>query len=205
MATMIKDIGIVIFDGIERLDIEGPLGVLGWTMMAGGHQLNIRFLSKDGGQVRDHLVHRSITADDVIEHVTALDLLIVPGGNLREFQGDTKLVQQIKDLAQKSQIVASVCTGAFLIAKTGLANGKKMTTHWNFRRQFQQEFSAITLVEQRFVNDGTLWSSAGISAGIDMSLRLVQAYWGDDIAKRVQAGLEYFPEPPFTRREVAGS
>jgi transcriptional regulator GlxA family with amidase domain len=194
---VIQEIGIVVFNGMERLDLEGPLGVFSWTTRVGGPPVAFRFLSKDGKSVQDHLVRRSIAADDVIEHVPALDLLIVPGGNPAEFVKDQELIRQIKVLMPRSGLVASVCTGAFLVAKTGLANGKRMTTHQTFRGDLEREFSEIQVVKQRYVNDGTLWSSAGISAGIDMSLAMVRTYWDVQTAVKVRNGLEYFPEPPF--------
>jgi transcriptional regulator GlxA family with amidase domain len=189
----IKDIGIVAFNGIERLDIEGPLGVLGWTSKVSGDQFDIRLLSKDGGPVRDHLVNRMITVDGSTKQATGFDLLLVPGGNLSQFVQDKELVDEIRRLGSSSRILASVCTGAFLVAQTGLADGKRMATHWQFRERFRQQFPQITLVERRYVNDGKLWSSAGVSAGIDMSLRLVISIWGDLVAKQVQGVLEYFP------------
>jgi transcriptional regulator GlxA family with amidase domain len=96
-------------------------------------------------------------------------------------------------------VVASVCTGAFLVAKTGMAAGKSMTTHQAFKQRFRQDFPKVTVPNKaRFVRDGALWSSAGISAGIDTSLQLVNAVWGAGVAKKVQqAFLEYCPEPPF--------
>jgi transcriptional regulator GlxA family with amidase domain len=90
-----------------------------------------------------------------------------------------------------------------LVAKAGLANGKTVTTHWDYVEQLRREFPAVTVAAgHRYYHDGSLWSAAGIYAGIDMMLRFVAATWGDTVAKKVQGVLEYFPEPPYTRDEV---
>ncbi|MDZ4850140.1 MAG: DJ-1/PfpI family protein [Pirellulaceae bacterium] len=197
----IENIGVVIFDGVERLDIEGPLGVLGWSSRVSGNPLSIRMLSKHGRPVKDHLIDRQIEVDGATTTEAGFDLLLVPGGDLQQFGNDLELVSEIRRLGSASQIVASVCTGAFLVAQTGLADGKSMTTHWQTRTLFRQRFPSITLSEHRFESDGNLWSSAGISAGIDMSLRLVASLWGTTVAKTVQDFLEYFPEPPYAREQ----
>lgn len=195
---MIQTVGVAVFNGIGRLDVEGPLGVLIWAGRLTGHPLQIQRLSKDGAQVTDHLIRRPMTVDGTLKDAAGFDLLVVPGGNLSEFVNDQQLVAEIRRLGLSSQMIASACTGAFLVAQTGLADGKSMTTHWQFRSRFPQ----ITLVEQRFLRDGSLWSSAGISAGIDMALRLVGAVWGNETMKGVQAAIEYFPEPPISRERI---
>jgi transcriptional regulator GlxA family with amidase domain len=199
----IKDVGIVVFNGVERLDFEGPMGVLAWTRVVTGDPITIRLLSKDGQSIRDHLLKRTIEVDGATTEQRDYDLIIVPGGDPPQFVGDQGLVDEIGRLARAAKILASVCTGALLVAKTGLADGKTMTTHWDFVDLLRRQFPAVTVAAgHRYYQDGSLWSSAGISAGIDMMLRFVAATWGDAVAKKVQGVLEYFPEPPYTRDEV---
>ena len=195
----ISSIGIVVFDGIERLDLEGPLGVFGWTARVTNTTIDIRLYSKHGKSVRDHLVGREIHVDGSTEDQKGFDLLLVPGGDKSKFEKDNDLIKEVGRLAEKSGIVASVCTGAFLVAPNPVADKKTMTTHHMAKAQFRHRFEPrVHLADKaRFYQDGKLWSSAGISAGIDMSLRLVIAVWGGDVAKRVQEFLEYYPEPPF--------
>ena len=191
-------IGILVFDGVECLDFEGPLGVLGWAARVSGASVKFRILSKDGQPVQDHLLRRSIAVDGASSAEERFDLLLVPGGDLQQFIGDAELVAEILRLGNSSELLASVCTGAFLVAQTGLAKGKKMSTHWQFRDEFQRRFPQISLLENvRFVNDVKLWSSAGISAGIDMTFAIVRSAFGDSVARSVQKFLEYRPEPPF--------
>lgn len=196
----ISTIGIVVFDGIERLDLEGPLGVFGWTAKVTNTTIDIRLISKHGKPVRDHLVGREIHVDGSTADHERFDLLLVPGGDRSKFENDNDLIKEVGRLAERSGIVASVCTGAFLVAPNPVADQKTMTTHHMAKAQFRQKFEPkVHLADKaRFYHDGKLWSSAGISAGIDMALRLVIAVWGDDVAKSVQAFLEYYPEPPFS-------
>jgi transcriptional regulator GlxA family with amidase domain len=192
----------VVFDGFERLDLEGPVGVLGWAGRLTGERLDVRFLSKHGRPVRDHLLARDFQVDGATGEATGFDLLIVPGGDRHQFAGDKELVGEIWRLGSDGGTVASVCTGAFLVAQTGLVDGRRITTHWQARDAFRRQFPHLTLSENRYEQDGPLWSSAGISAGIDMALRLVISVWGEAAGRKVQDMLEYYPEPPLTRVEA---
>jgi transcriptional regulator GlxA family with amidase domain len=195
----ISTIGIVVFDGIERLDFEGPLGVFGWTARVTNTTFDIRLISKHGKTVRDQLVGREILIDGATTDYERFDLLLVPGGDSSKFENDDDLIKEVGRLAEKSRIVASVCTGAFLVAPNSVADQKTMVTHHMAKAWFRQRFEPrVRLADNaRFYHDGKLWSSAGISAGIDMALRLVISVWGEPTAKEVQSFLEYYPEPPF--------
>lgn len=195
----ISTIGIVVFDGIERLDLEGPLGVFGWAARVTNTTIDIRLISKHGKSVRDHLVGREIRVDGSTADHERFDLLLVPGGDRSKFEDDNELIREVGRLTEKSGIVASVCTGAFLVAPNPVADQKTMTTHHMAKARFRQRFEPrVRLADKaRFYREGKLWSSAGISAGIDMALRLVISVWGEPTAKQVQSFLEYYPEPPF--------
>lgn len=198
-----KTVGVVVFNGIERLDFEGPLGVLGWAARHADEPISVRYISKNGQSVRDHLANTTITADVSIVEANKFDLLLVPGGDTNQFADDKELIAGVRKLGAKSSIVASICTGAFLVAGAGLANSKSITTHWLSHPRFETKFPKVQLVKnKRFINEGNLWSSAGISAGIDMTLNLVAEEYGETISKKCQGLLEYFPEPPWTREEV---
>lgn len=199
----IKTVGLIVFNGIERLDFEGPLGVLGWASRHSSEPINVLRLSKDGGPVTDHLSGTTILADASLADTNSFDLLIVPGGDSRQFADDEDLIAGVRRLGPASRIVASVCTGAFLVAGAGLANDKSIATHWLSHNTFASKFPDVHLAtDKRVVQDGNLWSSAGISAGIDMTLNLVTAEYGENISKKCQGLLEYFPEAPWTRDEV---
>lgn len=200
----VKTVGIVIFNGIERLDFEGPLGVLGWAARHSNQPIKVLRVSKDGEPVKDHLHSTTIDADESLGDTDVFDVLLVPGGDTNQFADDTDLVAGVRKLGTNSRVVASVCTGAFLVAGAGLANGKSMATHWLSHRRFESRFPGVRLAkDKRYIRDGKLWSSAGISAGIDMTLHLVKAEYDKTVSKKCQGFLEYFPEPPWTREEVS--
>lgn len=201
-----EKVGIVVFDGIERLDFEGPLGVLGWAARHSNVPVSVVRISKDGRSVTDHLHGTTIKADASFVDVGSVDLLVVPGGDSRQFADDKDLIAGVRKLGTNSRVVASVCTGAFLVAGAGLANGKSVATHWLSHNRFEASFPKVRLAkDRRYVRDGNLWSSAGISAGIDMTLQLVAAEYGESVSKKSQGLLEYFPEPPWTREEVTAA
>lgn len=202
--SAIKTVGIVIFNGIERLDFEGPLGVLGWAGRLSNETFNMLCISKDGRAVSDHLSGTTIEADMSFSDAHSFDLLLVPGGDTRLFADDKELIAGVGKLGAESRIVASVCTGAFLVASAGLADGKSIVTHWLSHDRFEAGFRKVHLIkDRRYIRDGKLWSSAGISAGIDMALNLVTVEYGETVSKKCQGFLEYFPERPWTREEVS--
>lgn len=202
--SAIGTVGIVVFDGIERLDFEGPLGVLGWAARHSGEPVTVHRLSKDGGPVTDHLHDTTIQADGSLADAGGFDMLLVPGGDAGQFADDEDLIAGVRRLGAECRVLASVCTGAYLVAGAGLADGKSIATHWLSHRGFETRFPDVHLVkDRRYIRDGKLWSSAGISAGIDMTLNLVTSEYGDVVSKRSQGLLEYFPEPPWTREEVS--
>ncbi|WP_108880715.1 DJ-1/PfpI family protein [Anderseniella sp. Alg231-50] len=199
----IRTVGVVVFDGIERLDFEGPLGVLGWAARHSRDPTTVLLMSKDGQPVKDHLAGTTIEAEGSLVDSHRFDLLVVPGGDSRQFADDEELIAGVGKQGADSRIVASVCTGAFLVAGAGLANGKSIATHWMAHAGFETRYPNVHLAkDKRYIRDGNLWSSAGISAGIDMTLNLVTAEYGEIVSKKCQGLLEYFPKPPWTREEV---
>lgn len=134
----------------------------------------------------------------VVPHVTfvhcpPLDILIVPGGQgtRREVDNDT-LISFIAEQAKQCQAGLSVCTGAFLLHRAGLLNAKRATTHWKSLDRLKA-LGDVTVSEERFVHDGPIWSSAGVSAGMDMLLTFIACYAGKEAAAKTQAAAEYYP------------
>jgi transcriptional regulator GlxA family with amidase domain len=154
--------------------------------------------SPGGGPLRTsgglEIVTRSLAdlADETI------DTLIVAGGiGTRRAMHDAGLVQAIRDWAPRVRRLASVCTGAYLLAEAGLLDGRRVATHWWAADDLQRRFPKITVMpEPIFIRDGNIWTSAGVTAGIDLSLALIQDDFGHDIAMRVARHLVVFLKRP---------
>lgn len=190
-------LGIVIFPGVEELDFVGPWEVF---TMAGkmGLPINSVLVAQNTNPVTCAKGMR-ILPDHDFANCPQLDIITVPGGQgTRPGVDNAELITFISNTAKSCQWITSVCTGAALIGKAGLVEGKRLTTHWSAMNFVKQHIGDATLVEdQRVVIDGNLMSSAGVSAGIDMALTLIGTLFGEEAAHDVQKHMEYYPEPPF--------
>jgi len=121
-----------------------------------------------------------------------IDVLVVPGGVVTAELGKPEVIEWIAARAAEAELVVSVCTGVFLLAKAGLLAGKTITTHWEDIDDFRKSFPGIVVdAESRFVDEGKIVTSAGISAGIDMSLHLVERLEGEPLARRTARQMDY--------------
>jgi transcriptional regulator GlxA family with amidase domain len=128
---------------------------------------------------------------DLLNH-PKIDLLLIPGGVVTSELEKPELIRWIVATAGKSRLTASVCTGAFLLARAGLLDGKSVTTHWEDIGDLRAMFPTVKVLEQvRWVDEGTVVTSAGISAGIDMSLHLVERFVDRELAKRTARQMEF--------------
>ncbi|MFI4986707.1 MAG: DJ-1/PfpI family protein [Alphaproteobacteria bacterium] len=189
--------GILLFDDAEELDVVGPWEVFG--MAAKG---------KPGDRVvtiaaRAELVRCAkglrMLPDHGFREAPPLDILVVPGGQgTRREVGNGALLAWIAEASRPCRFVTSVCTGSLLLAEAGPARGKRVTTHWAFADTLQARGTAEVVRGVRFVRDGNVVSSAGVSAGIDMALWLVGQVYDPAYAREVQRNMEYDPAPPYT-------
>ena len=193
-------IGILFFEGMEELDAVGPWEVFSWAAQEEKPEPPLRAftLSRDGRPVTCNkgLV---MTPHHAFDTAPKIDVLVIPGGNgSRAVIEDRPMLDWVAETAAGCQWVASVCTGARILVKSGVAKGKRITTYHSAVPELRAWNEATVLDDVRFVRDGTVVSSAGVSAGIDMSLWLVGALCGPAFARQVQQGIEYFPAPPYT-------
>ena len=139
-----------------------------------------------------------VLADHTWDDHPPLDVLVYPGGQgTRRQLGDRDVRRWIRAVAGDAQLVASVCTGALVLADAGLLDGRPATTHWASLDHLAGLGRDIEVRrEDRFVDDGDVVTSAGVSAGIDMALHLVARFAGAERAREVQRVIEYYPEPP---------
>lgn len=194
-------IGIVIFERVEELDFVGPWEVLNLAVRLGA-EASVCLVSERGGAVRcnDGL---SVNVNYDFANCPPLDLILIPGGMGTRAEVDNPvLIDFVRQQAARSSWVTSVCTGAFILERAGLLGGRRVTTHWASLDRLRA-LGTADVTEERFVVDGNLVTSAGISAGIDMALWLVGQLWGKPLALQTQKQMEYYPRPPFTEEEMA--
>ncbi len=184
------NIGSLIFDGIDQIDLTGPFEVLARIPNS-----TYRLYGKTGGMIRD-LKGLRITPDAAIAEAPQLDVLHIPGGFGQEaLMEDEEVLSWIRAQAAGVHSLFSVCTGALVCGAAGLLKGRRATTHWaSFH--LLPFFGAIP-VDQRVVVDGDWVFAAGVTAGIDGALRLVAELRGDAAAQAIQLYMAYAPEPPF--------
>jgi transcriptional regulator GlxA family with amidase domain len=183
----VRNVAILVFDDIEVLDFAGPFEVFS---VAGSMMKQIPYqpfftytmgISHATVNARGGLrIQPTFSLDDA----PTPQILIVPGGyGSRRLLVNDRLLQWLRETAPKCEIVASVCTGALVLAAAGLTKGKRITTHHGaFDRLNELEPTCVVEREKRFVQDGNYWFSGGISAGIDMSLAIVSHLLGDNKA-----------------------
>ena len=191
-------IGIYIFDQVEVLDFAGPLEVFTTaTRVFLKHEkgTNAPFevvtiaRTKAAIRARAGLV---IAPDFTIDNHPKLDALLIPGGVVDEELKSQALCEWIQTVVPTTKLSASICTGAFLLARAGLLEGKKATTHWEDIDDLKAMFPNTNVVENvRWVDEGHIVTSAGISAGIDMSLHLVRRLVDNDLAEKTARQLEF--------------
>lgn len=189
----IATIGILLYDGYFMLDAMGPLSVL--NGMADTKKL---LIGRNKGIVSSSS-NVKIQVDYSIKDIDQLDILVIPGGLIETYKAtkDKELLDWIKKIDQNSKYTVSVCTGAWILGAAGLLEGKEATTNW-YKAEETLSLYGATYVKKRYTNDGKYWTSAGVSAGIDMSLALVDHILGRNYAEAIALNLEYDPNPPFS-------
>ncbi|MBR1120073.1 DJ-1/PfpI family protein [Bradyrhizobium lablabi] len=195
-----RRIAIVAFPGVTLLDISGPAQVFAELeaieLPAPGYSLS--YLSTSGGLVVTDVGMMIDTApiDSVRPH--QVDTLVIPGGpGIWEMRKDAALMKWISQVQPKARRIASVCLGAFALAWTGALDGKRAATHWRYCPRLQDSFPNVRVEPDAiFVKDGRVWSSAGVSAGIDLALAIVEEDFGHTTALDVARRLVVFLKRP---------
>jgi transcriptional regulator GlxA family with amidase domain len=198
-----RTIGILIFDDVEELDFVGPFEVFTMSNEMFARSENKRpdkvlLISEKGGMVTC-AKGMKVMSDCSIAEAPKLDLLLNPGGQgTRREVGNKPLLNWIAKVADTCEWVTSVCTGSLMLTAAGPAQGKRVTTHWAFIETLRARGEASEVLEKvRYVRDGKVVTSAGVSAGIDMALWLVGQMHGEDHARLTQMGMQYDPAPPY--------
>ncbi|MET0657539.1 MAG: DJ-1/PfpI family protein [Steroidobacteraceae bacterium] len=183
--------GILIFNQAEELDFVGPWEMLTmWRQVADGPTCHLVAQSSESVLCAKGM---SVNPTTDFEHCPQLDYLLIPGGQgTRTEVNNPVLLQFVATQARGCNAVLSICTGSFVLHAAGLLSGKRATTHWGSLERLRA-LGDITVVEERFVQDGNVWSSAGVSAGIDLTLAFIAHVAGEQAAGKVQFAAEYYP------------
>ncbi len=176
---------------MTALDAIGPYEVL--QRLPGAR---VKFVAAARGPVRTDQGMLGLVADFALEEVTGAEVLVVPGGiGTRALLDDEHTLDWIRTVDAATTWTTSVCTGSLLLGAAGLLVGKEATTHWRVLDTLAR-FGARP-VARRVVEQGKIFTAAGVSSGIDMALVLAARIAGDDVAQAIQLSIEYDPQPPF--------
>ena len=191
-------IGILLFDDAEELDFVGPFEVFTMAKSVAPDDFHVQLVAQRMDPVRCAKGMR-VLPDATLETCGPLDVLLVPGGQgTRREVANTTLLDWIATVARTATWTTSVCTGALLLTAAGPARGKRVTTHWAYVKTLRERGEAAEVLENyRYVQDGNVVTSAGVSAGIDMALWLIGQIRDAAFARDVQHRMEYDPSPPY--------
>jgi transcriptional regulator GlxA family with amidase domain len=203
-----RRVGILVFHEVEVLDFCGPFEVFATTRLDESRRREDPspyevVLVAEGRDVVVASGGLKVVPDHTPEDCPRLDVLVVPGGwGTRREIGNQRLLTWIAEVGTNAETLASVCTGSMLLGMAGLLEGRRATTHWKALPWMRQSFPNVTVVEdQHVVEDGDLFTSAGISAGIDLALRIVARHHSEEIARATARHMEY-PYPADNSRRV---
>ncbi|MEV3905095.1 GlxA family transcriptional regulator [Mycobacterium sp. NPDC050551] len=183
------DVVLVVFDGVKLLDAAGPAEVFAEANRFGA-DYRLHFASVDGCDVTTSIGTR-LAVSEQLSSIKGADTVLVAGGD--ELVGrpiDPLLVDAVGAVAARTRRLASICTGAFILARAGVLDGRRATTHWRHTRRLARAYPAVTVEPDAiFVQDGDVYTSAGVSAGIDLALALVEQDHGSDLVREVARSL----------------
>ena len=195
---MVRRVGLLLFDEVEVLDACGPFEVLSVANRVAGRagapapfEVVLVAAGDDGAGVRARGGLR-LGADVHVSGAPDCDVVLVPGGVVDVVAADAAVLAWLRRCRPGAEVVASVCTGAFVLAAAGLLDERPVTTHWEDLDELRAAHPALDVVDGvRFVDHGDLATSAGISAGLDLALHLVARLAGDDLAVATARQMDY--------------
>ena len=184
-------LSIILFDGFTALDVVG-----GYDVLAHLPGMEVEFVAAACGLVAADTGWLGMHASKTFTQLDATDILYVPGGpGVAAALGDGALLDCVQRLAASSAWTVSICNGAEILGAAGLLEGRQVTTNW-FARDKVAAYGAH-VVDRRYVRDGQLVTGAGVSSSIDTGLFLAGLLAGEEVARTIQLGIEYYPDPPF--------
>jgi transcriptional regulator GlxA family with amidase domain len=196
ISAMLRTVAVVIFPRFQILDAAGPLGAfeIAGRYCPGAYEISVR--AAEPGEVASSSGARMSAAP--LGDPSQLDTLVVAGGDgSREAMRDPTLLDFARAAGAQARRVSSVCSGAYVLAAAGLLDGRRATTHWSRSEDFARRFPAVRLDADRiWVRDGEVWTSAGITAGIDLALAMIEVDLGALVARRTAQQLVVYHRRP---------
>ncbi len=187
---MTTDIAVLMFDKLAAQDAVGP-----YEVMRNVPDWEVRFVAKQPGLVRSE-GGLALQADHGIDEVESADIVVIPGGiGSRPLLEDDELLSWLRAIDATTRWTTSVCTGSLILGAAGLLEGKRATSNW-VELETLRQYGADP-VGGRWVEDGKVITAAGVTAGLDMALHLVDVELGPIVAQAIQLGIEYDPDPPY--------
>ncbi|MGX5183037.1 GlxA family transcriptional regulator [Streptomyces avermitilis] len=197
-----RTVVVVLFDDVQSLDVTGPLEVFAGAEAHSGGTYRIRTASLDGAPVRTSS-GLALVPDHALTEAPAAHTLLVPGGNGTR-RPDPRLVDWLRAHGPRAERLVSVCTGAVLLAEAGLLDGRRATTHWAYCDKLARDHPAVEVdADPIYVRDGHIATSAGVTAGIDLALALVEEDLGRDVALLVARHLVVFLRRPGNQAQFS--
>ncbi|HEY2282573.1 MAG TPA: DJ-1/PfpI family protein [Solirubrobacteraceae bacterium] len=185
------DIAILLYERFTALDAVGPYEVL--SRLPGSE---VTFVAEQTGPVRTDTGRLGLLADATLAEHAHPEIVLVPGGpGQAALMRDGPVHEWLRGAHETSTWTTSVCTGSLILAAAGLLEGRRATSNWQALDELRE--LDVEVSSERVVFDGKLATSAGVTAGIDMALRLIERIAGPELAQAIQLGIEYDPEPPF--------
>lgn len=181
-----------LYEGCTALDVVGPAEILSRIP-----EIKIQMASQWIGEIQTDTPSMKLIATHKLEDIKASEVLIIPGATVAflEILQNKKVLSWIKGIYTNAKFVCSISSGSIILAAAGILEGKNATSHW-YSLRFLADYG-VKIVQERYIKDGKIITSAGSTAGLDMALYLTDLLAGKDIAKAIQLMLEYDPEPPF--------
>jgi transcriptional regulator GlxA family with amidase domain len=208
-----RQVAIVAYARVQSLDVTGPLEVFAGAQQlieaggARGRGYSVRVLSREGRPLRTSSGLRIVPDGPLRAARSPLDTLLVAGGPGHvEAAADGELIDWIAGAAANARRTASVCTGAFVLARAGLLDGRRATTHWSSAQRLRSSYPRVRVdPDPIFVRDGAIWTSAGVTAGMDLALALVEEDLGRDAALAIARHLVLFLRRPGNQSQFSAT
>jgi transcriptional regulator GlxA family with amidase domain len=203
----IRRVVFVCFPDVEALDVTGPWEVFSFAGKSGVDKYQLALVSPEGQPLRSSNGLQFVPTASLEDCLTPIDTLVIPGGpGVNAAARDERLVRWLKRRSLRARRVCAVCTGAFLLAEAGLLDGRRATTHWERCASLKDDYPTIDVdPDPIFVRDGNVYTSAGVSAGIDLALALVEEDLGPGAALEVARTLVLFVRRPGDQAQFSSA